>query len=1382
MLTKRLMASGEWSVKLDDTKLPQQYRDAITEFDTIVVTEVEIDRPSMMTDAEMLGFSIYTGIITNKSREVDSIFEVSGPHATAYLGDGEFGDIPETPITFGGTETLTQVVATLRPAAVETGTIGSATGSWAGTHEFETPAVSLNRAIRYGFGCEYRVNDDVTLDVGTQDELFAYTTPTAVIARHQSGHDLVYDAVHVDSFEWEYDARDIPTRVVLLGKNEPDGDIPVGGADASHTYKDVHGNTLVRKMVVNDSGVDPLYVDDAAAGVLDDISKVNRLSIDLTPDFLAEGKYNVGDRVWIFDMEAGLYNSSNQLRFRGETIFPKITRVRGMSLPVVHPMGVYHRDSSGNYVNLTPYVVYEKGESPNIEVGQWPTRLTTKNELWGETIDIKRAISTLTLGSTATGGVTDHGALTGLTDDDHTQYLKEKVSGGTAAEVPTHDHSAAGEAGTIDHGVLGGLGDVADHTSYLDLAGTRPMTGTLFMGDNKIDSVGAGTGALTGYDIEIGDTDGTPTYGIARLGNSIFGRTSYNVASLDLDGAVIIRNVGAPATSNIEFVFAESSNSVRFAIPKSGVGNATYNPRSMIIAGPAPLDDTMVTVGYWQGLGIFDNLVMDTGTDGADLGVQNDAEIEGDLFVDSIKGSTDNTSVTITPHGTGTIIAGKSFGPTGDNTLDLGSTAKMWRRVYSESYYNKSGAEVASASELATLTSGGNADLLHGHTASAHASSHSDGGSDEIDVIDLGSGTSDAGDIVTSDGAGGLEWSAPSDNLLGEVIASGTTASITIDLPATATDFDDLMIIGRFRSDRSDTEDQVRVQVGDTSVDTGFNYDFGYRHFRKDTGTTAVNQGDAASSWNLGFCSAGANSAAGVYGIAEATIVIFGSTAAQRQITFNGGLFNTGTTASGGYFLTFGGTGAWKNNTQKIDKIKFFPNFGSNWVSGTQIRVYGLPASGAGGGGGTGTDSDAIHDNVSGEINAITAKATPTTSDLLVIEDAAASYAKKKITLGDIPGGTGVTVDAPILVASADADSNVKDIARYTCNGTADEVEINNAITLAQNDASGGMKGHVRLVGKFFDLDNPIKMKHGVWLQGSGLGTMIRDTGVGAGNGMIELNSATTTFLTKLSDFTLWGNYASGNGHGIKYDNTGTYTATYLPGNSPDSSHLVENLLIAQFTGAVRHGVWVRNNLSGSARDNKFTNVRVKVVGGHGVYIEDSSDNKFLNCIVQGPSQQAAGYAGWRVDGSSNQFTNCKAAFSNDMGWHITSSRNSFVGCHAQDCDYEGWVCNGGDSVFTNIVADSNLAADSGGTHYAIDINASDQFFDGVMIYRRGTPTYHQNRGVHFGSGYQLYFTGYCRLESGSSYYGGTPGTNSKVFLMRDGTTPYEFPYVAHTP
>ena len=52
---------------------------------------------------------------------------------------------------------------------------------------------------------------------------------------------------------------------------------------------------------------------------------------------------------------------------------------------------------------------------------------------------------------------------------------------------------------------------------------------------------------------------------------------------------------------------------------------------------------------------------------------------------------------------------------------------------------------------------------------------------------------------------------------------------------------------------------------------------------------------------------------------------------------------------------------------------------------------------------GGGTDANAVHVNVGGEINGITAKGTPTTSDILLIEDAADSNNKKKITIADLP-------------------------------------------------------------------------------------------------------------------------------------------------------------------------------------------------------------------------------------------------------------------------------------------------------------------------------------------------------------------------------------------
>lgn len=140
---------------------------------------------------------------------------------------------------------------------------------------------------------------------------------------------------------------------------------------------------------------------------------------------------------------------------------------------------------------------------------------------------------------------------------------------------------------------------------------------------------------------------GDSSYGTVRVGNGYIGVCDRVTGNLDMDGSMYFRNAGG-VSSNIEFLFLESpGNTVRFAIPTSGVGNATWNPRSMLLAGPDPSDDTAVTVGYWQGVGIFGNLSCDTSGSGADLGVQNDLEVGGDVFTDSIKESTAASGVTI---------------------------------------------------------------------------------------------------------------------------------------------------------------------------------------------------------------------------------------------------------------------------------------------------------------------------------------------------------------------------------------------------------------------------------------------------------------------------------------------------------------------------------------------------------------------------------------------------------------------------------------------------------------------------------------------------------------------------------------------------------------
>lgn len=65
-------------------------------------------------------------------------------------------------------------------------------------------------------------------------------------------------------------------------------------------------------------------------------------------------------------------------------------------------------------------------------------------------------------------------------------------------------------------------------------------------------------------------------------------------------------------------------------------------------------------------------------------------------------------------------------------------------------------------------------------------------------------------------------------------------------------------------------------------------------------------------------------------------------------------------------------------------------------------------------------DANAIHDNESGEIHAITEKSTPVAADEIIIEDSAASWIKKRISLTSLlGGGGGGGANDPIFIAGS---------------------------------------------------------------------------------------------------------------------------------------------------------------------------------------------------------------------------------------------------------------------------------------------------------------------------------------------------------------------------
>jgi len=81
-----------------------------------------------------------------------------------------------------------------------------------------------------------------------------------------------------------------------------------------------------------------------------------------------------------------------------------------------------------------------------------------------------------------------------------------------------------------------------------------------------------------------------------------------------------------------------------------------------------------------------------------------------------------------------------------------------------------------------------------------------------------------------------------------------------------------------------------------------------------------------------------------------------------------------------------------------------------------------------------GGDVHAIHDNVAGEIAAVTEKVTPVSADLLLIEDSAAGDVKKRVQVGNLPGG-GAPTTADYLVGTAQGGLSAEIVVGTTPGG-----------------------------------------------------------------------------------------------------------------------------------------------------------------------------------------------------------------------------------------------------------------------------------------------------------------------------------------------------------
>lgn len=182
-------------------------------------------------------------------------------------------------------------------------------------------------------------------------------------------------------------------------------------------------------------------------------------------------------------------------------------------------------------------------------------------------------------------------------------------------------------------------------------------------------------------DVHVGDAD----EGMIEIGSAFIGQADETISGVVLDDVFFIVNM-TDSASDLGAVFISKTGVARFAIPEEGDDLATWNPRSMVI-GPAATAATMDEGIHCVDApsSIFSIIDCDTDGTGADLGVQDDVEVLGTVYV----GEAVQVEAHATEGGSVRILEGQDDGTnyfelkvpdsglTGDETCTLEANGKI---------------------------------------------------------------------------------------------------------------------------------------------------------------------------------------------------------------------------------------------------------------------------------------------------------------------------------------------------------------------------------------------------------------------------------------------------------------------------------------------------------------------------------------------------------------------------------------------------------------------------------------------------------------------------------------------------------------------------------
>lgn len=365
MIVEEFMQPGQFTIPLREEVDLYRVWERMAEFGHVVVLPQWSPNPRDHSDADLLAAARYTGVLLRTQWKTNDI-HLWGQGLWWHLGDA-YGDGPKIETFVSLTdELLTDAILPLLPLAIAAGDITDTdAGLYTGDHWHESCSEAL-RTVLKDRNAHARINPDFTLDAChvLRDEVYIITSPRVVAVRRGWGSDPIYEGVEAASVETVRDATRWVSTVQVLDE-DPDGFTSVSASLLrSHTYFDGRGNALTRTSYASRPTAD--LVDPAGwlAGELTDLDVDDRQEVDTDQWELANGSLNVGDNFYVYDPPSGFVDTANQIRFRGEYIWPKKVRCLEAATPLTEGMGVYYRPSkatvtSADWIDITRWVEWE---------------------------------------------------------------------------------------------------------------------------------------------------------------------------------------------------------------------------------------------------------------------------------------------------------------------------------------------------------------------------------------------------------------------------------------------------------------------------------------------------------------------------------------------------------------------------------------------------------------------------------------------------------------------------------------------------------------------------------------------------------------------------------------------------------------------------------------------------------------------------------------------------------------------------------------------------------------------------------------------------------------------------------------------------------------